>query len=191
MTKTSGELEKEFIDTAKAQTGRTLQEWLSLVKSSTIVKRNEIIEWLRKGHGLNHMQAQFIAGIYFNDGNPVYINENALLENQFSKCPEMRSLFDSLSKKIISSFQGTQLIPKKTYLSLTAVREFVAVNVRPSEIRMGLDLCDAPFTSVLQKSNLIGPMPRFSHMLIVTEINQLDEKAMALITLSYNRTHKK
>ena len=176
MTKTSGELEKEFIDTAKAQTGRTLLEWLSLVKSSGIEKRNEILEWLKKGHGLNHMQAQFISGIYLNNGNPVYINGNSLLENQFAKCPEMRSLFDGVSKKIISSFQGTQLIPKKTYLSFTAIREFVAVNVKPSELRIGLDLGDTPFTSILQKSKLMGPMPRFSHMLIVTEANQLMKK---------------
>jgi len=191
MTKTSGELEKEFIDTAKAQTGRTLQEWLSLVNSSGIEKRNEILEWLKKGHGLNHMQAQFIAGIYLNNGSPVYTNENALLENQFAKCREMRLLFDGVSKKIISSFHGTQLIPKKTYLSFTAIREFVAVNVKPSELRIGLDLGDTPFTSILQKSKLMGPMPRFSHMLIVTAENQLTEKAMELITQSYNRTHKK
>jgi hypothetical protein len=64
MAKTSGELETEFIDTAKDKTGKTLQEWLKLVKSSKIQKQNDILEWLKKGHGLNHMQAQFVAGIF-------------------------------------------------------------------------------------------------------------------------------
>lgn len=191
MAKTSGEIEKEFIDTAKDKTGKTLQDWLKLVKSSGIEKRNDILDWLKKGHGLNHLQAQLITGIYLNNGNPVYINESALLENQFAKCPDMRFVFDSISEKIISSFQGTQLIPKKTYLSFTAVREFAAINVKPKEIRLGLDLGDEPFSETLKKSKLTGPMPRISHMLILTELKDLNKNAMALLTKSYNRTHSK
>ncbi|QLH33746.1 MAG: hypothetical protein HWD62_16235 [Cyclobacteriaceae bacterium] len=38
MVKTSGEIEKEFIDTAKDKTGKSLQDWLKLVKSSGIEK---------------------------------------------------------------------------------------------------------------------------------------------------------
>jgi predicted transport protein len=79
-------------------------------------------------------------------------------------------------RKIISEFQGTQLIPKKTYLSFTAVREFAAINVKPKEIRLGLDLGEEPFTEVLQKSKLIGPMPRISHMIILTDIKQFDNR---------------
>lgn len=191
MAKTSGELETEFIETAKEKTGKTLQEWLSLVESSRILKQNDILEWLKKGHGLNHMQAQFVAGIFLNSGNPVYGNENALLENQFVKCPDMRSLFDTVSEGIISQFQGTQLIPKKTYLSFTSVREFAAINVKPKEIRLGLDLGEEPFTEIVQKSKLTGPMPRISHMIILTNIKQFDSITKQLIEQSYNRTHKK
>ena len=191
MAKTSGEIEKEFIETAEAKTGKTLQNWLNLVQSSRIEKRNDILEWLKKGHGLNHLQAQLITGIYVNNGNPVYINETALLENQFLKAPDMRPLFASISEKIISTFQGTQLIPKKTYLSFTAVREFAAINVKPNELRLGLDLDDKPFTEMLLKSKLLGPMPRISHMIVLTEAKQFDKKAMTLLTQSYNRTHNK
>lgn len=191
MAKTSGELETEFIETAKDKTGKTLQEWLTLVKSSGIQKQNDILQWLKKGHGLNHMQAQFVAGMYLNNGNPVYGNERALLENQFVKCPDMRLLFDAVSEKIISEFQGTQLIPKKTYLSFTAVREFAAINIKPKEIRLGLDLGDEPFTEELQKSKLTGPMPRISHMIIMTDVKQFDNKTKQLILQSYDRTHKK
>src|SRR5436190_22093183 len=98
MAKTSGELEKEFIETAKDKTARSLEQWLASVNASGIDNRNDIIEWLKKGHGLNHMQAQFVAGIYFNNGDPVYINENTLLENQFEKCRNMRPLFDAASE---------------------------------------------------------------------------------------------
>jgi predicted transport protein len=168
-----------------------LKELLKLVQSSGIVKRNDILDWLKKGHGLNHLQAQLITGMYLNNGNPVYIDEHALLENQFAKCQAMRPLFESVSEKIIAAFHGTQLIPKKTYLSFTAVREFAAINVKPNELRLGLDLGDVPFTETLLKSKLIGPMPRISHMIVFTTAVQFDKKVIALLTQSYNRTHIK
>lgn len=191
MAKTSGEIEKEFIESAKEKTGKALEAWLKLIKASGIEKRNDILEYLKKTHQLNHMQAQLITGIYLNNGNPVYINENALLENQFVKCPSMRSLFESSSKLIISSFPGTQLIPKKTYLSFTASREFAAINVKPNELRLGLDLGDESFNDTLQKSKLTGPMPRISHMIILTEENPIDQSTLELIRMSYNRTNTK
>lgn len=191
MAKTSGELEKEFIDTAKERTGKSLEEWLRVVRAAGIEKRNDILEWLKKGHGLNHMQAQFITGIFLNKGNPVYINEDSLLENQFSKCPEMRPLFEAISKEFLSAFQGAQLIPKKTYLSFTAVREFVAINVKAKEIRIGLDLGNEPFTDKIQKAKLTGPMPRFTHMIVITAFEQINKNVLSQISKSYERTHKK
>lgn len=76
-------------------------------------------------------------------------------------------------------------------MSFTAVREFAAINVKPKEIRLGLDLGEVPYTEVLQKSKLTGPMPRISHMIILTEIGQLDNNAKQLLEQSFNRTHKK
>jgi predicted transport protein len=191
MAKTSSELEKEFIEGAKEKTGKSLQEWLSLVKSSGIEKRNDILDWLKKSHGLNHMQAQFVTGMHLNNGKPVYSNEDNLFETHFTNSPAMRPLFDAIFEKIISAFHGTQLIPKKTYLSFTAVREFAAVNIKPKEIRMGLDLGEEPFSETLQKSKLTGPMPRITHMLIFTDIKQFDKKTLELISQSYGRCHKK
>ena len=103
----------------------------------------------------------------------------------------MRPLFGALAENIISTFPGTQLIPKKTYLSFTAVREFAAMNIKPNEIRLGMDLGDRQFDETVQKSKLTGPMPRITHMVIITDSKQLDKKLEELLQESYNRSHKK
>jgi hypothetical protein len=191
MTKTSGEFEQEFIQTAAEKTGKSLDQWLALVKTTGFAKQMEILNWLKSEHKLNHMQAQFVAGIFLNNGKPVYQDENSLLENQFIKCENMRPLFDFISRKILADFSEAKLIAKKTYLSFTAVREFAAINIKPDEIRLGLDLGDVPFDTRLQKSKLTGPMPRISHMVVVHEQKQLDEQVSGFIRESYNRSHKK
>lgn len=191
MAKTSGEFELEFIQTAKEKTGKTLEEWLEVVKASGHSKQMEILNWLKSGHKLNHMQATFVAIIYLNNGQPVYQNQDGLLENQFVKCEAMRPLFDEVSNKILSFFPDAQLIPKKTYLSFTATREFAAINIKPKEIRLGLDLGEEAFTELVQKAKLSGPMPRISHMIIIESISSFDQKVEAFLRQSYLRTHKK
>lgn len=191
MAKTSGEFEQEFIQTAKEKTGKTLEQWLPVVKASGLNKQMEITNWLKATHKLNHLQAQLLAGLFLNNGKPVYQNEASLLENQFIKCEAMRPLFEEVSSKILSLYKDAQLIPKKTYLSYTATREFAAINIKPKELRLGMDLGEMAFTETLQKSKLSGPMPRISHMTVITELKQFDKQLIEYLQTSYNRTHKK
>lgn len=191
MAKTSGEFEQEFIQTAKEKTGRSLEQWLPVVKKSGLGKQMEITNWLKAEHKLNHLQAQLLAGLFLNNGKPVYQNEGSLLDNQFAKCEEMRPLYNAVSEMILKHFPDTQVIPKKTYVSFTATREFAAINIKPKEIRLGMDLGDMAFNETVQKTKLSGPMPRISHMAVITDLKQFDKKLMEYLQLSYNRTHKK
>ena len=56
-TKTSGEIEKEFIDNLKGSTGKTLPDWMKHLSASGISKRNDIIKWLKEKNGFGHMNA--------------------------------------------------------------------------------------------------------------------------------------
>ncbi|MBK6390869.1 MAG: DUF4287 domain-containing protein [Saprospiraceae bacterium] len=191
MAKTSGEFEQEFIQSAKEKTGKSLEQWLPVVKASGLTKQMEITNWLKSSHELNHMQASLLAGLYLNHGMPVYQNESSLLDNQFIKSEQMRPLFEVVSRKIMSLFPDAQLIPKKTYLSFTATREFAAINIKPKEIRLGVDLGDQAFDDTLQKSKLTGPMPRISHMVVLTDIGQFDKKVISYLQASFDRSHKR
>ncbi|MBK9270303.1 MAG: DUF4287 domain-containing protein [Saprospiraceae bacterium] len=190
MSKSPAEFEKEFLDSLSSKTGKKLEDWIQIMKKSGFEKTNDLIEYLKTNHSMNHMQAQLLTGIYLNGGKPVYMDEDQLLENQFAKCPEMKGLFHQLSDWIITHYPDTKLIPKKTYLSFTASREFAAVNVKSGEIRLGLDLGDLPFEGQIQKSKLTGPMPRISHMLVLKNSDFIDKELSNPVRLSYQRTHK-
>ncbi len=191
MAKTSAEFEKEFMDSIKEHTGNTLPEWITILSQSGLSKQMEIIHWLKEKHHMNHMQASLLAGLFLNNGNPVYQNEASLLENQFAKCEAMRPLYNEVVEKILKSYPDAQLITKKTYLSITEVREFAAINIKPKEIRLGVDLGEVAFTPELQKSKLTGPMPRISHMITLTKATDLDKTVLSYIQDSYNRSHSK
>lgn len=187
--KTSGEFEKEFMDGLESSTGKDLSAWLKIVDGYSNKKRNEVIAWLKEEHKFNHMHASLLAGIHANGGKPVYQSMDGLLDAQFAKAAEMRPLYEAFVGFVSDNFPNATFLPKKTYVSVLENREFAAVNVKKTELRIGLDLGDRPFDDRVEKAKLTGPMPRISHMVIATEEGQFDTELANLLKLSHARCH--
>jgi predicted transport protein len=188
--KTSQEIEKEFIDGLKSNTGNDLKGWLTTLKGNGIEKRNDIIKWLKEQNNFGHMNASLLAGIYFNNGNPVYGSEQNLLDSQFEKYQEMRPLFEHLQKKISEWDNSVEFIIKKTYVSITKKREFAAINIKKGELRMGMDLGNVPFEGIVVKSKLTGPMQRISHMVTIKNQSDISEKMFQLLDTANKRVNQ-
>lgn len=184
--KTSGEFEKEFMDGLTASSGKDLGTWMKVIDS---FGSNEVIAWLKDEHKFGHMNASLLAGIHANGGKPVYASTGDLLDNQFAKADGMRPLYDAFVAFIAKNFPASSILPKKTYVSVLENREFGAVNIKPKELRIGLDLGDRPFDEKVEKAKLTGPMPRISHMIVVTEASQLDGGLVELLRQSHARCH--
>jgi hypothetical protein len=116
-TKTSGEIEQEFIENLKKSTGRSLKEWMSTLGEFGTRKRNDIVKRLKEKNGFGHMHATLLAGIYLNAGKAVYGSTEDLLENQFAKAEVMRPLYESFIAFVTKHFPRSSVLPKKsTYL---------------------------------------------------------------------------
>lgn len=187
--KTSGEFEKEFMDDLAKATGKDLSSWMKTIDGFASKKRNEVIAWLKSEHGFGHMNASLLAGIHANGGKPVYQSTGDLLENQFAKAGEMRPLYDAFIAFVQKNFAAASVLPKKTYVSILDNREFAAVNIKPKELRIGFDLGDRPFDDKIGKAKLTGPMPRISHMLVLTDAKQLDPTIVDAMRESHARCH--
>jgi len=187
--KTSGEFEKEFMDGLKASTRSDLSAWMKTIDGFRSKKRNELIAWLKAEHGFGHMNASLLAGIHANGGKPVYQSTDNLLDAQFAKAADMRPLYDEFIEFVTTHFPTSSVLPKKTYVSVLDNREFAAINIKPKELRIGLDLGDRPFDDKIEMAKLSGPMPRISHMLVLTEVKQLDNSIVEALRESYSRCH--
>lgn len=187
--KTSGEIEREFIDDLKKNTGKDLKGWLSAIDGSGIKKRNDIIKWLKESNGFGHMNASLLAGLHANGGKPVYADTGDLLENQFAKAADMRPLYETFLDFVKKNFPASSVLPKKTYVSILENREFAAVNIKTKELRIGFDLGDRPFDEKIEKAKLTGPMPRISHMFVLTDAKQLDKSIVENLRESHARCH--
>ncbi len=190
MAKTSQQIEQEFIDDLKTSTGKDLKAWMNEITKQNFGKRNDLIQWLKDKQGFGHMHASLLAGIHVNGGNPVYANDDVLLENQFEKFPDMKPLYNTFIQAIHKWDPEVDVVVKKTYVSLTKKREFAAINIRKGELRIGMDLGDQPFTDQIEKSKLTGPMPRISHMMIIRQEKEIDKAFLHLLETADQRVNK-
>jgi uncharacterized protein DUF5655 len=98
-------------------------------------------------------------------------------------------LYEAFTAFVKKHFPNSTVLPKKTYVSVLEKREFAAINIKPKEVRIGFDLGERAFDDVVTKSKLSGPMPRISHMLVITDKAQLDNGLVELLKLSHQRCH--
>lgn len=189
MAKTSQEIEKEFIEGLKGSTGKDLKAWLGVIKKEGIPKRNDIILWLKTKQSFGHMNASMLAGIFLNNGKPVYRDSGQLLEAQFEKREALRPLYDELTRKIAGVDKEWKFVPTKTYTSIQGKREFAVIAVKSEELRLGMDLGDEAFTGLLQQAKSLGAMPRHTHMAIVQSPADISGKLLALLKKADQRVN--
>lgn len=190
MAKGSQELEQEFIATARQKTGKDLSEWMSIIGTTQLDKPNAILNWLKTEYKLNHLQANFLSGIYLNGGQPVF-NYEVLFKKLFVDKDHLLPLYRALESAIQARLPEAEFIPTKAYISIEGKRCFACATLTKQNIRVGLDLGEMPFDDYVQKARSLGAMPNLTHMIEIATPSQVDAKLLSHVQQAYERVHSK
>ena len=192
MARDSQRLEQEFIQKARENTGHDVPEWMSIMGESDLTKQTALVKWLKEQHGLNHLQATFLTGIYLNNGQPVF-DYPAMFEKLFAGKDHLKPVYHALEEAIQTEFAGEDvaLIPTKAYVSIEGTRIFACVTLMKSSIRVGLDLGDRPFDATVQQAKGLGAMPNLSHMVEISTPDDITPEVVGLLRQAYDCAHRK
>jgi predicted transport protein len=185
--KTAREYEAEFLATIAEKTGKNLETWLDMIQTSSLNKQQTILKWLKAEHGLNHSQANMLAGIFLNDGQPVYGDPVAMMNALFEGKEGQRPLYDLLEDQLQGRIPDLQVEPTKGYVSFRADREFACAAITRNEIRLGLDLGDQPFGDYVQKVKGMPTMPRITHMIELRQPADVNDNLLAYLQQAHQR----
>jgi len=191
MARDSQRLEQEFIATTPEKTGKDVPEWMAVIQTSGLDKPNAILNWLKAEHKLNHMQANFLSGIYLNNGKPVFDYE-VLFQKLFDGKDDLLPLYRTLESTIKKNLpEDVDLIPTKAYVSIEGKRCFACATLTKNNIRIGLDLGDTPFNDYTQKAKSLGAMPNLTHMVEIQAAPDVNDRLVGFLQQAYNNAHKK
>jgi hypothetical protein len=78
MAITSSELERDFLLRLESHTGKSVQQWLEILRQSGCQSRQDLLQFLKKHHDWKYLPAQLLVGIFLNQGRRVYGNRKGI-----------------------------------------------------------------------------------------------------------------
>lgn len=142
-----------------ARTGRTLAQWVALVKKTGPKERRERIAWLRKEHGLGGTTAMLVA--HAAEGRkPMddYADQEGLVNALYSgKKAGLRPTHDAAVAAARRLGQDVVASSRKTYVALSRTKQFAVLQPSTADrVDLGLVLPGAAGTGRLEPCTTVG-----------------------------------
>lgn len=163
--------------------GRSLAEWMEIVRASGIEKHAQAVAMLKSEHGLGHGNANLVviktreadAGGAPSGGDLVathYEGRNAVL----------RPLYDEVVRAVREFGPDVELAPKKTYVSLRRGKQFGQVGPAAGQLEVCLNLPGREPTDRLKKISGMA-----THRVRISDATELDVELVGWLREAYER----
>lgn len=167
------------------KTGKSLDEWLSIVARSGEEKHGAIIKRLKTEHGIGHGFANLVAHKALEAKAGGAAGEDDLLAAQYAGAKAaLRPIYDALAAKAAALGPDVSLAPKKTYVSLRRSKQFGLV--QPStrtRVDLGLNLKGAAPAGRLELAGSFNAM--VSHRIRLAAPGDVDAEVERWLTEAY------
>lgn len=184
---------QKWVAELPAKTGRSLEEWIALVKKSGPPTEEERREWLKQEHKLGTNSAWWIAeraaGKGGEDSDPeAYLGAaEGYVEAMFSgKRAGLRSLYDQLLKLGLSIGSDVKACPCKTIVPL--YRNHVFAQIKPTtntRIDLGFALGKRKTPKRLIDTGGYAKKDRITHRIEIAKLSDIDEEVKRWLKTAY------
>jgi len=172
-----------MINNMPEKTGKSLEEWTTILKAKNFAKHGEGVKFLKTEHGVTHGFANTIVTLSKNKES----SSDDLLVNQYKGKESLKPIYDKLIKEI-SKFGGDIVnTPKKGSVSLIRKNQFALIKpATKTRIDLGLKLKDKPTQGRLGDSGPFGTM--CTHRVQLTSTNEIDNEVISWIKEAYEKS---
>lgn len=168
------------------KTGKSLEEWVKIVRAQNFEKHGHIMKFLKESHGFTHGFANFVA-LKARESDAASFDSVDLVIAQYSNGKEhLKPIYDKILEVVKGFGSDIEIAPKKANVSLRRNRQFALV--QPStktRIDLGLKLNDAELTDRLENSGPFGSM--CTNRVQITDISQIDNELIGWLRLAYEQ----
>ena len=171
-----------MIANMKDKTGKTLPQWLAVVKKTKLDKHGLIVKHLKTDHGMTHGFANLVAhkALKSDAGSA----ETDLVAAQYSGSKaDLKPIYDAIIKAV-EACGDAEIAPKKAYVSLRRSKQFAIV--QPStktRVDLGLNLKGEAPTERLEASGSFNAM--VSHRVRLEKPGDVDKAVKSWIKMAW------
>jgi hypothetical protein len=185
MAKSPEEMLTSMIANLPEKTGKSLEEWLAIVKASGLEKHGEVVKHLKGEHGLTHGYANLVAHEAKRSDSPPIAEDDLVAAQYAGPKSALKPIYDALLKRVESLGDEVEVAPKKTYVSLRRSKQFALI--QPStrtRVDLGIQLKGVPPTSRLESSGSFNAM--VSHRVRLSSVEEVDGEVAAWLRQAYD-----
>jgi len=166
----------------EATYGRSIDDWIVLIRRSGLARHGEIVAMLKADHGLPHGAANRLALVALDSGTPPLADP---VDALYAGRPEVRAIHDRVFSVIGDLGGDIEVAPKKGYLSVRRRTQFGMVKPAARHLDLALVLPEAAVTPRFESAATFNAL--FTHRVRVRSIAQVDEELSAWIRRAYDR----
>jgi hypothetical protein len=166
------------------KTGKTVQQWISVVKTSGLQKHGEIVRFLKTDHGFTHGYANLIAHQALKS-SAAHQDEADLVAAQYAGPKAgLKPIYDKVLKAAQKFGPDLEVAPKKTYVSLRRKKQFALI--QPStktRVDLGINLKGKEPAGRLEASGSFNAM--VSHRVRLESTSDVDAEVKRWLKEAY------
>jgi hypothetical protein len=168
----------------EATYGRSIDDWIGLIRESGKRRHGEIVAMLKGDYGLSHGAANRVALVALDAINPKAAAEDPQLELYPDGKQSLLPIHGRLMALVHGLGSDVEIAPKKGYLSLRRRKQFAMVKPASTHIDVGLILPGRPVTDRLESAATFNAL--FTHRVRVGSIGEIDDELAGWIGDAYS-----
>lgn len=172
-----------MIENLYKNTGKTLEQWIEVVKKQNFAKHGEIVKFLKERHGFTHGFANLVA--HKAKGSDAGSAENAdeLITKQYQGKEHFKPVYDKLMAEIGKFGKDVEVAPKNAYVSLRRKKQFATLGpATKTRFEIGINLKGQEPNGKLEAEK---PNSMCSHKIKIADINDIDKEVVDWIKTAY------
>lgn len=171
------------------RTGKTLEQWMKIVKKSGLPTAKERAEWLESEHGLTTNYASWVADRADGHGGADDYDPDALVDAQYAGGKEeLRPIHERLVRLGLALGKDVKICPCATIVPF--YRRHVFAQIKPTtktRIDFGFALGDTKAKGRLIDTGGFAKKDRITHRIAISSIAEIDAEVERWLAKAYER----
>lgn len=173
-----------MIENLHKNTGKTLEQWIEIVKKQKFAKHGEIIKFLKEQHELTHGFANLVAHKTKASDAGSADNKDDLITKQYIGKEHFKPIYEKLTSEIQTFGNDIEISPKNTYVSLRRKKQFAILNpATKTRFEIGINLKGQEPKGKLEAEK---PNSMCSHKINLAELKDIDKEIIEWLKTAYD-----
>lgn len=172
---------QKMIDNMPEKTGKSLEEWLVILKKENFEKHGQAVKFLKTEHNVTHGFANTIVTLSRKSPESDSID---LVATQYKGKENLQPIYDFLIKKLKAFGKDVEIAPKKAYVSIRRNKQFAIIQPSTKKrVDLGINIKGKVLEGKLEASGSFNSM--VSHRVRLEDKSDVTKDVLAWLKEAY------